>query len=41
MGQRTLAFTKLLLSDFSCNSLKNHRLSLSTQSNNSFITLEE
>jgi hypothetical protein len=26
MGQRTLAFTKLLLRDFSCNSLRNHRL---------------
>jgi hypothetical protein len=26
MGQRTLAFTKLLLRDFSCNSLGGHRL---------------
>jgi hypothetical protein len=26
MGQRTLAFTKLLLRDFSCNSLGEHRL---------------
>jgi hypothetical protein len=26
MGQRTLAFTKLLLKDFSYNSLGNHRL---------------
>jgi hypothetical protein len=26
MGQRTLAFTKLLLRDFSCNFLGKHRL---------------
>jgi hypothetical protein len=26
MGQRTLAFTKLLLREFSCNSLGNHEL---------------
>jgi hypothetical protein len=26
MGQRTLAFTKLLLRDFSCNFLEKHRL---------------
>jgi hypothetical protein len=26
MGQRTLAFTKLLLRNFSCNSLGKHRL---------------
>jgi hypothetical protein len=26
MGQRTLAFTKLLLREISCNSLGNHRL---------------
>jgi hypothetical protein len=26
MGQRTLAFTKLLLREVSCNTLENHRL---------------
>jgi hypothetical protein len=26
VGQRTLVFTKLLLMDFSCNSLENHEL---------------
>jgi hypothetical protein len=26
MGQRTLAFTKLLLKEITCSSLRNHRL---------------
>jgi hypothetical protein len=36
MDQRTLAFTKLLLIDFSCNSLENHGM-LVVYANQSFI----
>jgi hypothetical protein len=38
MGQRTLAFTKLLLRDFFCNSLRNHGL-LIVYAKQSFIQL--
>jgi hypothetical protein len=41
MGQRTLAFTRLLLREVSCNTLGNLGLLLSTQSNHSFNTLGE
>jgi hypothetical protein len=41
MGQRTLAFTKLLLGNFSCNSLEKRRLLVVYAKQSSFNTLGE
>jgi hypothetical protein len=39
MGQRALAFTKLLLRDFFCNFLGKHRLPVVYANNHSFYAL--